>query len=159
MQSANPDKSDLNGTRAGGSHQRRNRSDTRTGDASCAGFAAVRQRSVVLYGARRGKEHPFARETRELLQSIERHRSFVVYSQPESDDQPGNAFDVRGHLGAAALRELNVPRHADFYLCGPAAFLKDLTAALFDCGVASSRIRSEVFGKGYAFKPGIKSGP
>jgi len=110
-----------------------------------------------LYGARSGKEHPFASETRELLQSVGRHRSFIVYSRPEAADEPGRDFDVPGHLGAATLRDLNVPQQADFYLCGPTAFLEDLTAALLDYGVPSSRIRREVFCKGEAFKPGIKS--
>ncbi len=111
-----------------------------------------------LYGARSGKEHPFAHEARELLQSIQRHRSFIVYSQPEPSDEQATTFDARGHLGPGTLTELNVPRQADFYLCGPDAFLKELSAALLGYGVASSRIRTEIFGKGEAFKPGIKSG-
>jgi ferredoxin-NADP reductase/MOSC domain-containing protein YiiM/ferredoxin len=112
-----------------------------------------------LFGARSGQEHPFAKEARELLQSIGRHRSFIVYSQPGASDEQGSAFDARGHLGAATLKGLNIPQQADFYLCGPDAFLKDLTAALVDYGVPSSRVRREIFGKGEAFKPGIKSGP
>jgi ferredoxin-NADP reductase len=112
-----------------------------------------------LYGARSGKDHAFAREAHELLKSIEHHRSLIAYSQPETDDEQGKAFDIRGHLNVSALRDHDVPRQADFYLCGPAGFLKDLTAALRDYGVPSERIRSEVFGKGEAFKPGIKSGP
>jgi len=112
-----------------------------------------------LFGARSGHEHPFAKEARELLQSIERHRSFIAYSQPEAGDEQGKSFDARGHLGAATLKELNVPQQADCYLCGPDAFLKDLTAALVDYGVPSDRVKHEVFGKGEAFKPGIKSGP
>jgi ferredoxin-NADP reductase/MOSC domain-containing protein YiiM len=112
-----------------------------------------------LYGARSGREHPFANEARTLLQAIERHRSFVMYSRPDSGDQQGTAFDARGHLDEATLRELKVPQEAEFYLCGPAAFLTAMTAALLDYGVASDRIRSEIFGQGEALKPGVKSGP
>ena len=112
-----------------------------------------------LYGARSGREHPFAKEADALLQTIERHRSFIMYSRPESGDQPGTAFDARGHLGVSTLRELNVPQQSEFYLCGPASFLSEMTAALHDYGVPADRIRSEIFGMGEALKPGIKSGP
>ena len=110
-----------------------------------------------LYGARSGKEHPFAKESRELLESIKGHRSFVAYSKPDSDDQAGRDFDARGHLGATTLKELKVPRHSNFYLCGPALFLKEITAALLDYGVAANQIRTEIFGQGEAFQPGIKA--
>jgi ferredoxin len=33
-----------------------------------------------------------------------------------------------------------------YYLCGPSAFLRDLTAALFGSGVAPDRLHREVFG-------------
>ena len=35
---------------------------------------------------------------------------------------------------------------ADFYLCGPSAFLRDLTASLLSWGVAPERVHKEVFG-------------
>ncbi len=39
-----------------------------------------------LYGARNRKEHPFAKESRELLQVLARGQSHVVYSKPEPND-------------------------------------------------------------------------
>ena len=82
-----------------------------------------------------------------------------MYSRPESGDQQGSAFDARGHLGAATLRQLNIPQTAECYLCGPASFLTGMTTALLEYGVASDRIRSEIFGQGEALRPGIRSGP
>ncbi|MFY9936785.1 MAG: 2Fe-2S iron-sulfur cluster-binding protein, partial [Silvibacterium sp.] len=46
---------------------------------------------------------------------------------------------------------------ADFYLCGPAAFLAELTAGLQSWGVPDSRIHSEIFGAGPPITPGIAS--
>jgi ferredoxin-NADP reductase/MOSC domain-containing protein YiiM/ferredoxin len=112
-----------------------------------------------LYGAHSGKDHPFAKEARGLLQSLERHRSFIVYSRPESSDKQGIDFDAAGHLDARTLQDLNVPRQADFYLCGPAAFLRDMTAALLAYGIPADRIRTEIFGQGEALRPGIKDHP
>ena len=37
------------------------------------------------------------------------------------------------------LQELGVPRNAGFYICGPAAFINDLTAGLAAWGVAKGQ--------------------
>jgi hypothetical protein len=52
-----------------------------------------------------------------------------------------------------------VPRQADFYLCGPAGFLCDLTAGLEAWGVATGRIHSETFGGAGASTPGVVGAP
>ena len=44
------------------------------------------------------------------------------------------------------LQELDVPRDADFYICGPSTFMSDLTAGLAAWGVAPDRIHTEMFG-------------
>ena len=46
-------------------------------------------------------------------------------------------FDARGRLDMRVLQELVVPRDADFYICGPSAFMSDLTAGLAAWGVAA----------------------
>jgi ferredoxin-NADP reductase/MOSC domain-containing protein YiiM/ferredoxin len=111
-----------------------------------------------LYGARNGTEHPFARESRELVRRIPGARAFVVYSRPEATDRPGEDFDATGHLAPPLLERLQVPRDADFYLCGPTPFLRELSAALVAWGVAPERVHSEVFGPGAAIRPGVVGG-
>ena len=49
-----------------------------------------------------------------------------------------------------------MPREADFYLCGPVAFLKDFTAGLGVWGVDRDRVHSEIFGSGKPMTPGVK---
>ena len=39
------------------------------------------------YGARNGREHPFAAEVRALLNSLLHSHAFVVYSNPEDADR------------------------------------------------------------------------
>jgi ferredoxin-NADP reductase/MOSC domain-containing protein YiiM len=109
------------------------------------------------YGARNGKEHPFAEEVRGLLGRLPNSHSFVAYSKPGDGDQPGKDFDASGHLSLPSLQELHVPQTADFYLCGPATFLTEFTATLKSWGIADSRIHSEIFGAGPAITPGIAS--
>ncbi|HUO27683.1 MAG TPA: MOSC and FAD-binding oxidoreductase domain-containing protein [Bryobacteraceae bacterium] len=108
-----------------------------------------------IYGARDRAEHPFAQESRELLRSLVNSRSHVVYSKPDSEDKLGVDYDSVGHVDAPLLDRLGVTRDADFYLCGPPAFLRDLTAGLKTRGVDSTRIYAEVFGTEAAITPGI----
>jgi MOSC domain-containing protein YiiM/ferredoxin-NADP reductase/ferredoxin len=109
------------------------------------------------YGGRNGREHPFALETREILKGLPQSRSLVAYSKPGDGDRLGEDYDVQGHLNLSSLEERNVPKTADFYLCGPAGFLADLTAALKAWGIADSCIRSETFGTESSITPGIAS--
>jgi ferredoxin-NADP reductase/MOSC domain-containing protein YiiM len=108
-----------------------------------------------LHGTRNGREHPFAAETRELLEALAHRHSYICYSSPESSDHPNVDFDAAGHLDPDVLRKLNVPRAADFYICGPAKFMSDLTAVLAAMGVAPDRIYTELFGAKPPSSPGI----
>jgi ferredoxin-NADP reductase/MOSC domain-containing protein YiiM len=112
-----------------------------------------------LYGARDGREHPFAGEVRRLLTALAHGHSHVCYSAPDPEDSPGRDFDARGRLDIPVLQELHVPRDADFYLCGPPAFMKDLTVGLARWGLAASRIHTEMFGSGPSKTPGIAASP
>jgi ferredoxin-NADP reductase/MOSC domain-containing protein YiiM/ferredoxin len=108
-----------------------------------------------LYGARDRADHPFAQEARNLLQALPRCRSHVRYSKPGPQDRLGQDFDAPGRLSMPVLNELGVPRGADFYLCGPAPFMSDLTAGLRASGVVPERIHTEIFGSIEASIPGV----
>ncbi|MET1025667.1 MAG: MOSC and FAD-binding oxidoreductase domain-containing protein [Dongiaceae bacterium] len=112
-----------------------------------------------IYGARDGGEHPFAAETRALLQALPHSHRHIRYSSPRPADRPALDFDVPGRLNLAVLQELRVPRDADFYLCGPAAFMSDLTAGLAAWGVAADRIHTELFGSAPSRTPGVVPAP
>src|SRR5271165_4266639 len=108
-----------------------------------------------LYGARNRDDHPFLQEARGLLQGLQHCRSHIRYSRPGPKDRLGSDFDAPGHLDMAAIAQLGVPRDADFYLCGPPTFLRDLTAGLAAWGVTASRVHTEVFGPGASITPGM----
>jgi ferredoxin-NADP reductase/MOSC domain-containing protein YiiM len=99
-----------------------------------------------IHGARNGAEHAFASEARELLAMLPAARSHVRYSRPEPDDRQGLDFNEIGRIDVDALLALGVPREAEFYLCGPSAFLRELTGALLGWGVEPARLHREVFG-------------
>jgi ferredoxin-NADP reductase len=111
------------------------------------------------HGARSGDEHPFAAEARALLGALPHGHSHVRYSRPGPGDRPGVDFDATGRLDARMLQELRLPPGADFYLCGPPAFMSDLRAGLSAWGVAADRVHGEIFGSGPAITPGIADVP
>jgi ferredoxin-NADP reductase/MOSC domain-containing protein YiiM len=108
-----------------------------------------------INGARNGGDHPLAGEARELLAGLPHARSHVRYSRPDPTDRIGLDFDAAGRLTVAIVEELDIPREADFYICGPPGFLAAFTAGLADVGVAPDRIHAEVFGAGKSITPGI----
>jgi ferredoxin-NADP reductase/MOSC domain-containing protein YiiM len=108
-----------------------------------------------LHGARRRADEPFTAESRALLATLPRAHRHICYSHPDPADVQGRDYDTVGHLSAPVLAALDLPRDADAYLCGPAAFMADVSAALAAAGVPAARIHTEVFGAGPALTPGI----
>jgi ferredoxin-NADP reductase/MOSC domain-containing protein YiiM len=112
-----------------------------------------------IYEARNSLDHPFAREAGDLLAKLPNARSHVQYSQPDATDRMGVDYDAAGRLTVTVLQRLGVPRKCEFYLCGPAAFLDDITAGLSRWGVVHDRIHTEIFGSGKSMTPGVKAVP
>ena len=112
-----------------------------------------------LHGARDREEHSFLEESRALLRQLKHGHSYIQYSRPGSADQIGVDFDAAGHLTVSAFDKIGVPREGQFYLCGPPAFLRDLTAGLAAWGVTADRIYTETFGTLDSITPGMTAGP
>jgi ferredoxin-NADP reductase/MOSC domain-containing protein YiiM len=112
-----------------------------------------------LYGTRNGREHPFAGETRGLLEALIHRHSHICYSSPDPEDRINADFDARGRLDMNVLQQLDLSRNSDFYICGPSGFMSDLTAGIAALGVTRDRIHTEMFGAGPSTTPGIAAAP
>ncbi|HEX3318574.1 MAG TPA: MOSC and FAD-binding oxidoreductase domain-containing protein [Solirubrobacteraceae bacterium] len=112
-----------------------------------------------LHGARSGRDNAFAAEARSLLATLPNVRSRVWYSRPGRDDVEGRDYDSPGRLTAAVVAELEPPRDAEAYLCGPAPFMDDISAGLAALGVGAARIHTEPFGPAPGLTPGIAPTP
>ena len=112
-----------------------------------------------LHGARNRRNHSFAPEAQALLASLPNARSHVCYSRPGANDLEGRDFDSAGRLTASLLAELEPPRDAQAYLCGPAPFLEEISAGLAAMGIDASRIHTEPFGPAPGLTPGIAGVP
>jgi ferredoxin-NADP reductase len=112
-----------------------------------------------LHGARNSHEHPFAAEARERLASLPNVRGRVYYSRPDRNDVVGRDYDSAGRLSASTLAELEPPRDAEAYVCGPAAFMEEISAGLAAIGLEASHIHTEPFGPAPGLAPGIAAAP
>lgn len=108
-----------------------------------------------VHGARDGAEHPFAHEARTLLSRLPSGRRHVSYSRPRDDDRLGDDYTSTGRLTAQLLEDLEFPPGANAYICGPVAFMDDMTKALVNCGLDPARIHTETFGSVTAITPGV----
>jgi ferredoxin-NADP reductase/MOSC domain-containing protein YiiM len=122
-------------------------------------LADTRSRRNVwwLHGARSRAEEPFATESRSLLARLASGHQHICFSHPGPDDVEGRDYQTRGRLSASDLAALDLPRDAEAYLCGPAAFMADVSAAL--AGIGIDHVRTEIFGAAPAQTPGIAATP
>jgi ferredoxin-NADP reductase len=112
-----------------------------------------------LHGARSRAEEPFADESRSLLASLARGHRHVCHSQPGPGEVPGRDYQTAGRLSAAVLAALGLPADADAYLCGPAGFMAEMSAAVTALGLDRARVHTEIFGAAPASTPGIAAVP
>jgi ferredoxin-NADP reductase/ferredoxin len=108
-----------------------------------------------VQGARNGAEHAFGHEATDLLGQLSHSHHIVCYSHPDPQDR---GFDITGRVTGEVLEQAGVPTAADFYLCGPTAFMHEIAAALTARGTPPERISTEVFGPDAPITPGIVGG-
>jgi ferredoxin-NADP reductase/MOSC domain-containing protein YiiM/ferredoxin len=99
-----------------------------------------------VHGARNRDEHAFGAEVDALLGALADGHRVVAYSQPGTGEMLRADHDVSGRLDLATLERAEVPKDADYYLCGPEVFMRAIGAALTARGVAPERVASEAFG-------------
>jgi ferredoxin-NADP reductase/ferredoxin len=112
-----------------------------------------------LHGARNHAEDAFAQEVETLLKRLKNGHAHICYSQPDPADRPGRWYTMSGRLTGEVLVSLEIPRDADAYLCGPADFMAESSAALIGLGFEPSRVHTEIFGAVPAITPGMAAAP
>ena len=121
--------------------------------------ASSRPRPVYwIHGARNRGEDAFADEVARLMTTLPRARWSTCYTAPSPTDVLDERGVTPGRVTASVVEQLGVPADADVYLCGPAAFMTDMTAAFHTLGFAPTRVRTETFGTLGAITPGVVSG-
>ena len=100
-----------------------------------------------VHGTRDGATHAMGARTRELAaRSGGSIKVATFYERPLPEDRRGLEYDEEGLITVDWLL-LNTPMaEADYFLCGPRAFLRSFVSGLARAGVASGRIHYEFFG-------------
>jgi len=98
-----------------------------------------------VHGVRDGDHLPFREEALELASDKPNVRLHSVYSRPSATDVEEARFDTQGRISGDFLTTLISRPDARYLLCGPAAFLAELTADLERQGVPEDRISFETF--------------
>jgi ferredoxin-NADP reductase/MOSC domain-containing protein YiiM len=112
-----------------------------------------------LHGARSGQEHAFGQEVDEAIGSLSHAHRIVAYSRPAAGELPGDTFDTTGRIDDALIQGSGIPVDADYYICGPEAFMRGLSAALTARGVPPDQVAMETFGAVTdVIAPGTKQG-
>jgi ferredoxin-NADP reductase/MOSC domain-containing protein YiiM/ferredoxin len=112
-----------------------------------------------VHGARSRDEHAFGAEVDALLGALANGHRVLAYSRPDAGEAAGSDYDVAGRLDLAVLDRADVPKDADYYLCGPEEFMRAIGAALTARGVAPEHVATEAFGAVAVHASGlVKSG-
>lgn len=105
------------------------------------------QRQVVfVHGARNIKVQAMRERLREIAKSHANFRLTVYYSEPLPEDVPGKDYDYAGHVDVKAIKNEILLPDADYYICGPVAFMRAQHDALKALGIHEAHIHYEVFG-------------
>jgi nitric oxide dioxygenase len=105
------------------------------------------ERSVAFIHAARNEEvHAFKKDVEELVEKLPNASKLFCYDQPK---QPENA-DMTGHITKDVLKDY-VKDGADYYICGPAPFMKAMVTNLTELGVPAEKIHYEFFGPAIKF--------
>ncbi|MCH8619005.1 NO-inducible flavohemoprotein [Undibacterium sp. TS12] len=101
-----------------------------------------------LHACRHGGVHAFKHRVRELAQVHPQVKSMVYYETPRANDKVNVDYDYTGRLDLGKIADEVILPQADYYVCGPRAFMQAQVASLKSLGVDASRIHKEAFGSG-----------
>lgn len=99
-----------------------------------------------IHGTQHGGTHALGGQVRALAEGRPNVRVTNFYESPREGDAAGRDYHHEGLIGAEWLAAETPTGEADYYLCGPRAFLRTFVAALSLAGVPSERIHYEFFG-------------
>lgn len=106
------------------------------------------RRVLFVHACRNGAVHAFRDWLDDVVAAHPNVAKRVYYETARDGDRLGIDFDAPGRSNPSEWLDDALVSSADFYLCGPAAFMIAQKRALLDAGVGADRIHTEVFGSG-----------
>lgn len=103
---------------------------------------------TFVHACRNAGVHAFRDWLHEVADGHPNFRRAVFYETVGANDRAGVDYDFEGRLDIGRVEEAVLAPNADYYLCGPVAFMREQREALVARGVDPQRIHTEIFGSG-----------
>ncbi|CAN0618541.1 Flavohemoprotein [Burkholderia multivorans] len=101
-----------------------------------------------IHACRSGAVHAFRDWLNDAVSTHPNMKRTVVYELVGPNDRAGVDHDFEGRLTPARIEQYALVPDADYYICGPVAFMTAQRDALVALGVAPERVNTEIFGSG-----------
>lgn len=93
-----------------------------------------------------GRTHAFGAHVQDLASAHAGITSTVFYTRPDAADSANGRFDGEGRVTLDWVAAHTPLTEADYFICGPFAFLKTFVGGLARLGVPRDRLHHEFFG-------------
>ena len=103
---------------------------------------------TFIHACRSKQVHAMHKHIQDLEAKYPRLSTFTAYEFPHANDKLGEDYDTAGRLDLGSMDTALLPINADYYLCGPMAFMAEQQKALIARGIPADNIHSEAFGTG-----------
>lgn len=111
-----------------------------------------------FFGARNRSEHILKDYAEKIARDHDNVRIQVCYSRPGKEDKQGVDYQHAGRVTVDLFKQLLPSNNYDYFLCGPGAFMKNITDDLSAWGVPDSCVFFEAFGPATVKKSAPKPG-
>lgn len=101
---------------------------------------------TFIHATQNSRTHAFSKETASLCTQLPNSRTFAFYSKPTSQDCTDRCFYKEGLISKGDLEKILHNKEGEFYICGPALFMKAMIQNLLNLGVKQEKIHYEFFG-------------
>ena len=101
---------------------------------------------VFVHAVRTGRVHAMKGHLSQIMSENPQVSRAIFYEEVSNSDVEGKDYDFLGRIELNKIRDLVLIPDAEYYLCGPKAFMDAQRKDLKSLGVQSDRIHSEVFG-------------
>ncbi|KWE60980.1 dihydropteridine reductase [Burkholderia ubonensis] len=101
-----------------------------------------------IHACRSGAVHAFRDWLNDTVREHANVKRTVLYEMVGPNDRAGIDHDLEGRLTPERVKHHALVPDADYYICGPIAFMQAQRDALIALGVAPERVNTEIFGSG-----------
>jgi len=100
---------------------------------------------TFIHCTRDSQAHAMRAYIDQVVTSYPHAQKVIFYSKPHSTDEQGKMYDHPKRIDWELIKS-HIKPEADYYMCGPPAFMAEQRKVLEQYGIPTERIHSEVFG-------------